>query len=178
MEMVDKFISSPQHFLPAGMLDSEVHEVIEIMERFQMRQRNLCAQMEQVADSLPLDADPSLCMRIARSLLPTLASAHEFQVQHFIPVVRSALGEFGNLDAVAERLHSEYNENEMLAEEVAEELSQWGICGETHSAEATGYMLRGCFISLTRHLDFERIALIEPVKTRLSRLEDSANQEQ
>lgn len=151
--------------------DPNAQEVTEIVERHQSKQRAICQGLEQVADSLPLDVDPSLCMRLARGMLPALRSAHEYKEAHFYDLARRMLSDLGNVDAILERQRSEYVDNEMLAEEVAEELSQWGICAEHKSPEAMGYMLRGLFVALTRHLDFERVVLIEPIKTRLFRRE-------
>ncbi len=155
----------------------ETKEILHIVERHQCRQRELCRELEEVADSLPLDVDPSLCMRLARSLLPTLRSAHEFKEEYFCGLACKVLNDLGNLDAIVDRLRAEYHENELLAEEVAEELSQWGVCAEPKSAETVGYMLRGFFMSMTRHLDFELVVLIDPIKIRLSRLEAAASPE-
>lgn len=149
----------------------EAREILAVVERHQSRQRAICRDLEAVADSLPLDVDPSLCMRLARTLSPTLRAAHEYKEVHFSPLVRRVLADLSNVDAVLERLRAEYCETELLAEEIAEELSQWGICADHKSAEAMGYMLRGFFINLARHVDFECVVLVEPVKTRLSRLE-------
>ena len=146
-------------------------EILAVVERHQSRQRAICRDLEAVADSLPLDVDPSLCMRLARTLSPTLRAAHEYKEVHFSPLVRRVLADLSNVDAVLERLRAESYETELLAEEIAEELSQWGICADHKSAEAMGYMLRGFFINLARHVDFECVVLVEPVKTRLSRLE-------
>ena len=168
---VDKDRNVEEGVLAASALAPEPHEVLFIVERHQNKQREMCRELEDVADSLPLDVDPSLCMRLARSLLPALRSAHEFKEEHFCELARSALEDIGNVDAIIDRLRAEYRENELLAEEVAEELSQWGVCAEPKHAETVGYMLRGFFISLTRHLDFEMVVLIDPIKTRLSRPE-------
>jgi hypothetical protein len=150
---------------------SEAREILAVVERHQSRQRAICRELEAVADSLPSEVDPALCMRLARTLIPTLQSAHEYKEEHFCPLVRRVLTDFSNIDAILERLGAEYYETELLAEEVAEELSHWGICADHKSAEAMGYMLRGFFVSLTRHVDFECVILVEPIKTRLSRLE-------
>lgn len=149
----------------------DAREILAVVERHQSRQRAICRDLEAVADSLPLDVDPSLCMRLARTLSPTLRAAHEYKEVHFSPLVRRVLADLSNVDAVLERLRAEYCETELLAEEIAEELSQWGICADHKSAEAMGYMLRGFFINLARHVDFECVILVEPIKTRLSRLE-------
>lgn len=146
-------------------------EILAVVERHQTRQRVICRELEAVADSLPLDVDPSLCMRLARTLGPTLRAAHDYKEAHFGPLVRRVLTDLSNIDAILERLRAESYETELLAEEIAEELSQWGICADQKSAEAMGYMLRGFFISLTRHVEFEYVVLVEPIKTRLSRLE-------
>lgn len=144
-------------------------EVVETVDRHQARLRDICRQLEEVADSLPLDVDPSLCMRLARTMLPALRASHEYRERHFWALARKVLEGQGSPDAVIDRLRCEYRENDLLAEEIAEELSQWGACAQPKSAETVGYMLRGFFLSLTRHLDMERVVLIEPVKSRLSR---------
>ncbi|RVU38152.1 hypothetical protein EOI86_02290 [Hwanghaeella grinnelliae] len=151
----------------------EGQEILAVVESHQSRQRAICRELETVADSLPMDVDPSLCMRLARTLVPTLRSAHDYKKEYLCDLARRVLNDLSNIDAILERLCAEYYETELLAEEVAEELSQWGICADHKSAEAMGYMLRGFFVSLTRHVDFECIVLIEPIKTRLSRLEDA-----
>ena len=168
MMSVEKDPGAESGVLTSALLAPDPKEILDIVERHQGRQRELCRELENVADSLPLDVDPSLCMRLARCLLPALRSAHEFKEEYFCDLARTVLGDLGNVDAIIERLRAEYHENELLAEEVAEELSQWGICADPKSAETMGYMLRGFFISLTRHLDFEQVVLIDPIKTRLS----------
>lgn len=162
----------PMQGIPASPIAStgsgpDAAEIIAIIERHQVRQRDLCRSLEAIADSLPLDVDPSLCMRLARTLLPVLQSAHDYKERYFCSLAREALHDMGNLDPILERLRAEFRENELLAEEVAEELSQWGVCAAPKNPETVGYMLRGFFISLTRHLDFEKVVLVDPIKSRL-----------
>ncbi|WP_425403559.1 hypothetical protein [Hwanghaeella sp.] len=168
---VEKDNKMEEGFLTPVVPAPDAHEIVNIVERHQTRQRIICKELEAIADSLPLDVDPSLCMRLARGLLPTLHTANKYREDYFWELARRFLSETANIDAIIERLRAEYFENELLAEEVAEELSQWGMCADHNSAEAMGYMLRGFFIGLTRHLDFERVVLLEPVRTRLSRPE-------
>ena len=60
------------------------------------------------------------------------------------------------LGATLERLKYEHCEDECFAEELTEMLERLGAADQTVNAETAGYMLRGFFTSLRRHVGFER----------------------
>ncbi|MCA1443802.1 hypothetical protein I6F07_27045 [Ensifer sp. IC4062] len=58
-----------------------------------------------------------------------------------------------------ERLKYEHCEDECFAEELTEMLGRLGAADRTVNAETAGYMLRGFFTSVRRHIRFEQECL-------------------
>lgn len=149
---------------------SAVAQNVEIMRAHHERLLNLCDDLEAIADSLPERVDVRDCLKAARALAPTVRAAHAFEEETFFPLARAvAGGESPRFEENIRRLLGEHQEDESFAEEAAEALLDWGLCTDRRGSEITGYMLRGLFETLRRHVAFEREYLIAPVEASLAR---------
>jgi hemerythrin-like domain-containing protein len=123
---------------------------MELRDAFE-RQMGLCDLLESVADSLPARLDRQQCLHIARMIGPLIKQAHAAEEAMLFPHL--AVG----LDGceLVERLRLEHIEDECFAEEVQFELLQLGKGQPVLAPEATGYMLRGFFEGMRRHIRHE-----------------------
>ncbi|AJY48299.1 hypothetical protein TM49_17150 [Martelella endophytica] len=129
---------------PAGALQS-THRAVD----------RLCDMLEAVADSLPAHVDRRLCHRLADELAPSLKAAQEFEELQIFPPLRTAAMGRASVLAVLERLEYEHFEDLCFAEEASEVLRRLANGGQVNT-EALGYMLRGLFSALRRHMMFEQ----------------------
>ena len=120
------------------------------------RQLKLCNDLEAVADSLPAGTDRQFCLHLARQIGPVLRDAHAAEEQFLFPGIVARNGA-----AVVERLRLEHIEDECFGEEVQYELLQLGQGRPVLAPEATGYMLRGFFEGMRRHMRHELELLSE-----------------
>lgn len=112
------------------------------------RQMKLCNDLEAVADSLPSRTDRQFCLHLARQIGPVLRDAHAIEERYLFPSI--GLGQRGT--DIIERLRWEHLVDESYGEEVQQELLQIGQGAAILPAEAVGYMLRGFFESMRRHI--------------------------
>ena len=113
---------------------------------------SLCDSLECIADSLPHKLDRSHCRRIAKLICPLIRQAHASEEALMFPHLVAAHGDGRQ---VVERLRLEHIEDECFAEEVQFELEQIATGQPVLAPEATGYMLRGFFEGLRRHVRHE-----------------------
>lgn len=115
----------------------------------------LCDMLEAVADSLPANVDRRLCQRLADELMPSLKSTQEFEEVHVFPAIRRTAAGQSSVATVLDQLQYEHFEDLCFAEEAADVLRRLGNGGQVNM-EAVGYMLRGLFSALRRHMSFEQ----------------------
>lgn len=132
-------------------------ELLRIFER----QTKLCDDLEAVADSLPTRTDRQFCLHLARQIGPLLRVAHEMEERHLFPSIAGADGSGADL---VERLRLEHIEDECFGEEVQHELMQLGQGRPLLAPEATGYMLRGFFEGMRRHMRHELELVGQPMR--------------
>lgn len=129
--------------------------LLESCHRIWHQQRQVCDALEMIADSLPDNVDRGLCLQTARMLPTLIAGAHELEETSLFSALESAdMGDFDPQPTLS-RLRVEHAGDECFAEELAEVLMSLGRGAPTHSAEATGYMLRAFFEALRRHIAIE-----------------------
>ena len=116
------------------------------------RQLALCDSLETIADSLPDRLDKQECLHMSRLIGPLIKQAHDAEEQYLFPEVAAALGDPG----IIEKLRLEHIEDECFAEEVQYELLLIGQGRPLLAPEATGYMLRGFFEGIRRHIRHEQ----------------------
>ena len=113
--------------------------------------RGLCDALEAVADSLPANIDRQSCRCLADTLTPLLKMAQQREERQIYPVLRRKAGG----DAPFDRLYGEHFEDLCCAEEASEVLEKLAA-NEDVNTEAAGYLLRGLFTTLRRHIAFEQ----------------------
>lgn len=141
-------------------MEPEVLFPAELQRSFD-RQIKLCDDLEAVADSLPSRTDRQFCLHLARQIGPVLRDAHAVEERYLFPTI--LIGHRGS--SLIERLRWEHMVDESYGEEVQEELLQLGQGAPAMTAEAIGYMLRGFFEGMRRHV-FHEIELLRSTETR------------
>lgn len=131
------------------------------LRRAHAEQLDLCRELELIADSLPGNINRQKCIYAAKALGPLIRGTHRYEEQVFFPWLRDAgivaggaAGAAMPLDQTFERLRFEHFEDECFAEELTDALLRLGA-GQPVNMEAIGYMLRGFFESVRRHIAFE-----------------------
>lgn len=119
-------------------------------------QLRLCDELEEIADSLPAGINRQKCIYAAKALGPLIKGVHHYEDTVLFPHFEAKVLESPDLPKTLARLKFEHFEDECFAEELAERLLQLGSGRGNINMEATGYMLRGFFEAVRRHIAFER----------------------
>ncbi|NKB50936.1 MAG: hemerythrin domain-containing protein [Rhizobiaceae bacterium] len=138
-----------------GVNHACVGPIEQEMQRHFSVQLDLCNQLEEIADALPQKVDRQKLLIIARSILPTVKTAHRFEEDRIFPHIKSEARERTALNISLERLQYEHWEDESFAEELCDGLIRFVTDSDEPSANTLGYMLRGFFEGLRRHIAFE-----------------------
>lgn len=120
----------------------------------------LCAQLEEIADSLPETVDSQICEDVAFRIVPLISGVHRFEETILYPWLEHHYPGRHSLHESLRRLKGEHLEDEGYAEEISETL----IRMKEHQRlqpETVGYMLRGFFEGMRRHIGTEREYLYE-----------------
>lgn len=138
----------------------EKDQLIEKFEALCREQLELCETLEDIADSLGERPDRQKCAQMASQLTPIMARAHEFEAKIFFPSLALIAEEQNEERAWAanrslDQLKGELEEDIGLVGEVAEALAEFGQGKPSVSPNAMGYLLRGLFVGLRRHLAHE-----------------------
>ncbi len=134
---------------------NSMSDLAEGMGKYCQKQLALCDNLESIADSLPNEVDIQHCLYVARALYPAVKSAHEFEEGQLFPALAAHIKKDASLDASLERLRYEHWEDEAYCQELTEELMDLAQGKTKRDSEKTGYMLRGFFEGLRRHIAFE-----------------------
>jgi hemerythrin-like domain-containing protein len=121
---------------------------------------SMCDALEAIADGLPDQLDLQTCLTLSRCLLPTVKKAQQLEEEELFPLLLRLTANAPALVASVERLHREHCEDECFAEEIAHLLQECASEGKAANAEVAGYMLRGFFCAVRRHVAFERECLL------------------
>lgn len=128
---------------------------IAALRKAHREQLLLCDRLEEIADSLPDSVNRQKCIYAARALGPMIRGVHRFEEEVIFPMVAERLKSHEDIDATLNRLRFEHCEDECFAEELTEALHALGAGRAEINIEATGYMLRGFFEAMRRHIAFE-----------------------
>lgn len=120
----------------------------------------LCDALEDFADCLPNQVDVQNCQALSRCVLPTIRNAQMMEETQLFPQLMQAYPADRRLQASLDRLRQEHLEDDSFADEIACLLHDCGQTGRPSNAESAGYMLRGFFASIRRHVAFENECLI------------------
>ncbi len=141
----------------------QVDDPLEATERAHAVLHTLCDMLEQIADSLPRDISKRTCASLGGDMLPLLRDIHQFEEDSLYPLAIQRLGATPQVHSTIRRLQYEHCEDECFAEELSDALRELGGDDAPKNPEATGYMLRGFFEALRRHIAFERDHLLSVV---------------
>lgn len=131
-------------------------DAIQAFARAHEDKLSLCQTLEEIADSLPDEVDKQKCKLAAREIWPLLRSVHSFEEKIIFPALADRLAHVVGIEQTIARLKSEHAEDECYAEELTDTLLLLGAGDRGVNFEAVGYMLRGFFESVRRHVAFER----------------------
>lgn len=139
---------------------------LEWLQRAHTEQLALCDVLEEIADSLPANIDARKCLEAANALNPLIKGVHSYEETVLFPWLESSVEIQPALRETLHRLKFEHCEDACFAEELTDTLTRLGR-GERVNMEATGYMLRGFFESLRRHIAFEREHILSNIQAHL-----------
>ncbi len=125
---------------------------IAVMHRAHGEKLRVCGALEEIADALPDRIDRLMCVSVASTLLPMLRNIHRFEEELIFPAYAAATAD----PQCVERLKAEHVEDECFADELTEALMTIGHGAAVANPEALGFMLRGFFETIRRHVAFER----------------------
>ncbi len=137
------------------------------MQRYFSVQLDLCHQLEDIADALPQKIDRQKLLIVARSILPTVKTAHRFEEDRIFPHIKMQAKEKEALHISLERLQYEHWEDESFAEELCDGLIRFVTGCDEPSANTLAYMLRGFFEGLRRHIAFEVEHILPLLRVRV-----------
>lgn len=120
----------------------------------------LCRTLEAIADSLPADLDRSTCITAARALGPLITRAHDLKEDLIFPAIEMRCTGIAGISRTIDRLKYEHMEDVCFSEELHDALMAYGRGDDRPSPDAFGYMLRGFFESLRRHIAFEQEIIV------------------
>lgn len=146
---------------------------VSVFELEHVWKRELCDALELIADGLPHTTNASLC-RVAISVLTTALPQHSaLEEQHLFPLLRckSAMGL--DFERVLRELEQEHASDDPFAHEIVEELEELAQGKTPRNSEMLGYMLRGFFVPLRRHVGWEDVTIL-PLARRVLSAEDKA----
>ncbi|WP_245408845.1 hemerythrin domain-containing protein [Rhizobium wuzhouense] len=132
---------------------------LDWLYRAHEEQLALCQELEDIADSLPASVNRQKCIYAAKALGPLIKGIHHYEETVLFPHLQARPEANDHLSTTLERLKFEHCEDECFAEELTDALLRLGS-GAAVNMEAVGYMLRGFFEGLRRHIAFEREHLL------------------
>lgn len=115
----------------------------------------LCNLLEEIADSLPHEVDKSQCQTAIDALKQRTEIHHALEETVLFPQMLALADNDQNLQLTLSRLIDEHRMDEGHTDEVVELLKALFANEEPENAEAAGYLLRGLFEGLRRHIAFE-----------------------
>ena len=139
-----------------------------IVARSHDEKLRICRELEEIADALRGNVDRLKCLRVANELVPLLRSSHRYEEEVIFPAYDVAIGSERPGNPSTRRLRVEHVEDECFADEVTEALLAIAHGAEIQNPEAVGFMLRGFFESMRRHIAFEREHVLPVIKARAS----------
>jgi hypothetical protein len=149
-----------EQFIPVKQDRDRLKQYIEQLKAHHALLLSLCDALERVADSLPARLDSQVCLTLARCILPTIKGAQSLEEEQLFPLLKRLHCDDETLTVHLERFEAEHLEDQIYAEEISCLLHDCGCQGSPANAEAAGYMLRGFFSMVRRHIAHERDCLL------------------
>lgn len=136
------------------------HNALALIREEQSSHLMICSILEGIADGLPAAVD----LRLTRCAVPLLTESVQrhvsLQENCLFPVLRASAGLRGeNVEDVLEQLAQEHSEDQSLALEIADTLTEFLENRDILNADTLGYLLRCFFEGFRRHAAWERLFL-------------------
>ena len=125
-----------------------------------MEHLRLCDHLEEIADSLPDRIDRKQCFCAALALQYRVNTHHQLEEEVLFPRLLARAGDKRELRRIFERLSDEHRTDEGHCDEAIELLTRLSNGTPPLNVEAAGYLLRGLFEGLRRHIAFEQDHLL------------------
>jgi hemerythrin-like domain-containing protein len=139
----------------AGQVTSVLQPELQLsLKLAHSEMQDLCEMLEGIADSLPHNLNAGTCSKAAATLEPLVKRVHVFEEQEVFPKYAAANPGPSTTEMLA-RLREEHCVDECYAEELSDALRRVSSASDPISPDTLGYMLRGFFEAMRRHLAFE-----------------------
>lgn len=133
-------------------------------------QHHLCNSLELLADQLPESVDGYLCESIYEKLRFDLPVYHRNEEALYLLIGRNA-PPLLKVSPILEYVRKEHTIHNCYADELYEPLQELRTGGDIQNSDTIGYMLRCCFETMRRHLEWEDLTLM-PLAGRCLTAED------
>lgn len=146
--------------MAGDFVPTHIHNCRDLATRFEgciSRQFDICKTLESLADRLPTQVNRCEAVSLASRIPRTLQRAHLLEETMIFPVLMITQGEIG---VTLNRLRHEHREDEDHAADIYDAIEALAKRRPIISSAEMGYMFRGLFISLRRHLAFDRDYLL------------------
>ncbi|MFM7083417.1 MAG: hemerythrin domain-containing protein [Hyphomicrobium sp.] len=141
---------------------------ISLLEEEHELQRELCNVLEALADDLPSSFDKDLA-NVALSILESSLERHmKFEDEALFPLLRKCLTDTDPIHAALECLEEEHERDGANLYEITEALRSAIEDNSIKNAEMLGYILRGYFESLRRHVAWEDKVIVPTARSAFS----------
>ncbi|TPN00024.1 hemerythrin domain-containing protein [Mesorhizobium sp. B2-3-3] len=134
--------------------------------RWHDQKLRLCDELEAIADGLPAKVDRLKCLLVANELVPLLRTSHAYEEEYIFPAFARDSGQGASRAASVRRLKAEHVEDECSAQDLTDTLLAIGHGGAIANPEALGFMLRGFFDNMRRHVALEREHVLPMIPAR------------
>ena len=141
---------------------------LEMIARDHREHLDLCDKLEEIADSLPNSIDRHACTCAALALRHRVSVHHAMEEEALFPLLSARVGDDIAFMRTLQRLQDEHRTDEGYCDEVLELLTSLSNGNQPHNAEAAGYLLRGLFECLRRHIAFEEDHLLPKARELLN----------
>lgn len=146
----------------------DVEDPISLLEQEFSIQLRLCSILEEIADGLPFEVQPS---RVAKAL-PLIQRGHSQHIfleeQLLFPLLRERARSEDNIEALLAQAEREHVIDEGLSVEISESIEHFFHDGRLRSPDMLGYMFRIHFETQRRHIAWERMTILPLVPIRLT----------
>ncbi|MBU2580724.1 MAG: hemerythrin domain-containing protein [Alphaproteobacteria bacterium] len=141
---------------------------IAVIEVDHLLKFELCDVLERLADGLPhetIKSQAEVAVTVLRQGLPDHIVLEE---RYLFPLLKKRNNGDARVRSVLEQLEHEHDHDEAFSFEIAEELERLADDGRASNAEMLGYMLRGYFVSLRRHIKWENATVLPLARQMLT----------
>ena len=146
---------APMRPKSAGHMPRELGPELQLsLKLAHSEMQDLCEMLEGIADSLPHNLNAGTCAKAVETLEPLVKRLHSFEEQEIFPKYAAANPGSSTMEML-ERLREEHCVDECYAEELSDALRRVSSASDPISPDTLGYMLRGFFEAMRRHLAFE-----------------------